>query len=266
MIKEYSTGQELLNDNQDFLQTNPDLACFFYWDGPLIKQTDQQHFVLKAQEDDKQLLAMSIPPYPLLLFGHPQLAFPLVDYLVENGYRMENVLCEIEVGRQLIQATSQYQIAYELALGMDFMETREITEPSCSLVSIPEAEDVAEICELMECFVRDCGLQDPVNPEKTRKELANFRIIRLDGRIISMAKIQQSSQTAYKISAVYTRDAYRGQSWARKVVNTCKNEIIQLGYIATLNVDQKNPITNHLYRSLGFKERFSQGEFRRIDQ
>ena len=31
--------------------------------------------------------------------------------------------------------------------------------------------------------------------------------------------------------------------------------------VATLNVDKKNPISNHLYASLGFKKLFSQGVY-----
>lgn len=73
------------------------------------------------------------------------------------------------------------------------------------------------------------------------------------------------TQTDIKITNVYTRDAYRGKGCARKVVNTMKNEILAAGKTATLNVDRNNPITCHLYTSLGFKRIFSQGEFRRIN-
>ena len=50
--------------------------------------------------------------------------------------------------------------------------------------------------------------------------------------------------------------------YARKLVNYAKNEIIAQGKIATLNVDKKNPISNHLYSSLGFKKVFSQGIYK----
>jgi len=37
------------------------------------------------------------------------------------------------------------------------------------------------------------------------------------------------------------------------------------GKRATLNVDRKNPVSYHLYLSLGFERMFSQGEFRRVE-
>ena len=76
-----------------------------------------------------------------------------------------------------------------------------------------------------------------------------------------MAKIAPSSSTSKKISDVYTRDEFRSLGLARKVVGSVLNEIVDKGMIATLNVDQKNPITNHLYSSLGFKKLFSQSVY-----
>ena len=62
---------------------------------------------------------------------------------------------------------------------------------------------------------------------------------------------------------IITRDEYRGKGYARKVVNTMKNEIINTGMIATLNVDQNNPISNHLYKSLGFKKVYGRGMYKK---
>ena len=146
---------------------------------------------------------------------------------------------------------------------MDFMEAREVTEPSCPNVEIPTEADLEELVECKTCFVKDCGLNDPVSLERTRQRLGEYRILRRDGKIVSMAGISAATPNAMKIAAVYTRPAYRGKGLARLVVNTAKNEILAQGKIATLNVDKKNPITNHLYRSLGFKPVFSQGEYRR---
>ena len=41
-----------------------------------------------------------------------------------------------------------------------------------------------------------------------------------------------------------------------------KNEILSMGKLATLNVDKKNPISNRLYLSLGFKSILSQSEYK----
>ena len=78
-----------------------------------------------------------------------------------------------------------------------------------------------------------------------------------------MASLSPGTDADMRIGYVYTPNAYRGRGYARKVVNSLKNEILASGKIATLNVDRKNPISNHLYSSLGFKRVFSQGEYRK---
>ena len=78
-----------------------------------------------------------------------------------------------------------------------------------------------------------------------------------------MARIAPATQDDLRLVLVYTRDEYRGRGYARKGVNSAKNEILAAGKRVTLNVDRKNPISNHLYSSLGFKRVFSQGEYRK---
>ena len=78
---------------------------------------------------------------------------------------------------------------------------------------------------------------------------------------MAISRKSPESDQSTRISMVYTRPEYRNQGLGRKVVNYLKNEILNEGKIATLNVDQANPISNHLYKSLGFKKVFSRGIF-----
>ena len=148
---------------------------------------------------------------------------------------------------------------------MDFMEATEVTEPSSPEVAAAAEQDLDEIFACLERFVADCGLLDRPDREHTRETIGAFRVIRENGRIVSMAKLSPSTGADVKLTAVYTRDEARGKGYARKVVNAAKNEILSMGKIATLNVDQRNPVSNHLYASLGFRRVFSQGEYRRVD-
>ena len=148
---------------------------------------------------------------------------------------------------------------------MDFMEARTVTEPSAPEVETAGKGDLDEIFACAQRFVADCGLLDKPEKEPFRKVLDSFRILRADGKIVSMARIAPATQDDLRLVLVYTRDEYRGRGYARKVVNSAKNEILAAGKRVTLNVDRKNPVSYHLYRSLGFERMFSQGEFRRVD-
>ena len=93
------------------------------------------------------------------------------------------------------------------------------------------------------------------------KNTDTYRVLRRDGRIASVAKVHDWTDTDSKITTVYTRNEYRNRGLARIVVGNALNEIVASGKTAVLNVDRKNPVSNHLYASLGFRKIFSQGVF-----
>lgn len=263
MIKIYPNGTALVEENRELLATNPYQSMFFSLDAPQIKEPDKGNYGIMAEENGKRLLCMKLSPYSLLLFGDGALAEELFDYLISNDYEIGSLLGGEDLCDRVAEMLhSRFGIRYTEALAMDFMEAKEVTEESCADVEIPTEADLKELVECKTCFVKDCGLNDPVSVERTRQRLLEYRILRRDGKIVSMASVGVATPDALKIANVYTRPEYRGRGLARMVVNAAKNEILAQGKIATLNVDKKNPITNHLYRSLGFEPVFSQGEYR----
>lgn len=264
MIHVYANGTDCVEENREMLSANPYQSQFFSLDAPQIKQSTKHDYAIAAASGEKRLLCMKLSPYSLLLFGNGDLAEELFGYLISNDYEVGSLLGGEALCDQVTEMLqSRFGISYYEALAMDFMEAREVTEESCPDVEIPKEADLEELVECKACFVVDCGLNDTVDVERTRNRLQEYRILRRDGKIVSMASVGAATPDALKIANVYTRPEYRGRGLARLVVNTAKNEILSQGKTATLNVDKKNPITNHLYRSLGFQPVFSQGEYRR---
>ena len=265
MITLYENGQAFLDANRDYLNTKPYASVFFFADAPLLTHSDRINYAMKITQGEKALLALKTEPYNLLLFGAPECVPELAACLFGNGYDIKNFHGEERVGDRMAKILwDQYGLIYTEALAMDFLEAREVTEPSSEEVETAGPEDLDEICACMERFIIDCGLLDKVNRERTEATITAFRVLRRDGRIVSMAKGVPSEGSDIRITDVYTRNEYRGQGLARKVVNTLKNEILAEGKLATLNVDKKNPISYHIYQELGFKRKFSQGEYRRV--
>ena len=264
MIKIYKTGMELYEENKAFLDTNKYLSCFFALDAPLLVKTDKINYALKVEDDGDVLLVLKVEPYDMLLFGTETLAEELLGFLMDNDYEIKELLGSETVCNKMAEIMRRnYGMEYYEALAMDFMEAKEKTEVSYEGTEIPTAADLDEMLECARQFVIDCNLNDEVNAQKLQESLGDYRIIREDGKIVSMAKITPATDEAKKIAWVYTRPEYRGKGFARKVVATTMNEILDMGKIATLNVDQKNPVSYHLYLSLGFKKVFAQGEYRR---
>ena len=267
MIKLYKNGTELYEENKAFLDTNKYLSCFFAMDAPLLTQTDKINYAVKVEDGEDALLALKVEPYDMLLFGAENLAEELLCFIMDNGYEIKELLGSETVCNRMAEIMQRnYGIEYYEALAMDFMEAKEKTEVSYEGIEIPTAADLDEMLECARNFVIDCDLNDEVNVQKLQESLSDYRIIRADGKIVSMAKITPATDEAKKIAYVYTRPEYRGKGFARKVAATTMNEMLDMGKIATLNVDQKNPISYHLYLSLGFQKVFSQGEYRRKNE
>ena len=265
-IKIYADGAAFLAENQALLDTNPQISAFMALDAPLLKETGKINYAVKCERNGKTLLAMKVEPYHLQLFGDADCAGDLLDFLTREGYEVRNYLCEKTLGDAVArEMEARLGVRYEEALAMEFMEARESTEPSSPEVGAADEGDLDEICACMERFLIECNLQDKLNREAMRRNIGDFRVIRADGRVASVGKAVRDIGESMRITNVYTREAYRGKGYARKVVNAIKNEILAAGKNATLNVDRRNPVTNHLYRALGFKPVFAQGEYRRTE-
>ena len=253
MIVSYPNGTDFLQANQALLQENPYLSTFFTLDAPLLKQADTINYALRCEQGDNWLLALKVEPYNLLLLGDEACVPELLRFLFDGGCELKNYLCASELGYVMQRELEPYGRRYEEALAMDFMEARTVTEPSAPEVETAGKGDLDEIFACAQRFVADCGLLDKPEKEPFRKVLDSFRILRADGKIVSMARIAPATQDDLRLVLVYTRDEYRGRGYARKVVNSAKNEILAAGKRVTLNVDRKNPVSYHLYLSLGFE-------------
>lgn len=260
MIKNYSNGEAFIKDNSSFLDENKYMSAFFYLDAPLLVTPNADNYALKISKENKQLLALKVEPYNIMFYGDGTLLEEFLLYIKDNNLHIGGAMCPTDIGDKLIElAPSILNKQYYLQLGMDFMKTNEITEPSSPEVEHATIDDIDEIEECLTNFFIDCGLPDRPIREKIIKNLDTFRIIRKDNKIIALSRCGHDTEISSRISTVYTRPEYRNKGYARKVTITLKNEIIANGQIATLHVDQANPISNHLYASLAFKKVFSKG-------
>ena len=260
MIKNYPNGEAFIKDNKQYLDENKYMSSFFYLDAPFLKESNKKNYALKVCDGNKKLLAIKVEPYYVLLYGNKVLLEKLLIYLKDNELDINGFYVPMDIGEEVLKISERVlgKEFYQL-IAMDFMECKEKTEPSSNEVEFPTEKDAPELLECYINFVKDCGLSDKTTMEHVLKRLPDLRVLRRDGKIVSFCGKSLDSENSLRVSAIYTRPEYRGKGLARKVVNYVKNEILELGKIATLYVDQANPISNHLYSSLGFKKVHSRG-------
>ena len=264
MITVYKSGADFLAAQKITLDRYPLESGFWFLDAPMIGNTDKRSYVVAVTEGENTLLSMRPYPYNMMLMGDESLVSELVDFLLREEYELESVLCSERIGEVFCAYMSREKhTEYFEALAMDYMESGSVCAPADAEVEKAASSDVPELTECMNLFSEECGLEERQDEEGVERKIEQFRLIRRDGQIAAMATLSSDTDTAKRISAVYTRPKYRGQNLAYKVVNAVKNEILASGYIADLNVDQRNPVTNYLYRKLGFERVFAQGQYRK---
>ncbi len=263
MIKVYKTGAALVEEHKGLLEANSLESGFFYLDALYLDQTDKQNYAIAVTEGERTLLSMKVVPYNMMMLGDSSLIGQLVDFLLEEGFELDSVMCNERLGEVFTAYMSRETgTEYYEALAMDYMECAVPYAPTDSAVSLATLADVREIHECMDLFAEECGLEERTAEETIRENIGRYHILRTDGRIAAVASLNDDTHTRKRISSVYTRPAFRGQGLAGKVVNAVLNDILASGFIADLNVDQRNPVTNRLYRKLGFRPVFSQGQYR----
>lgn len=262
-IKVYNNGNEFYEDNKTFLLSNMYTEVFFRLDSPLLTTVNKDEYALLAYENDKKLVVLLKEPYNMLLFGDDELIPTLVDFILDNNYKIKSYFCPSKLGEDIQKYFAKKGILYNLCVGMDFMEAHKRFGPSSDIVEVANEDDIDEICEMTISFIIECGLDDKTEREKIEKSIKDYRIIRCDGKIAAMAKKSVSTGYDVKIACVYTRKEFRGKGFARTICNNILNEALDEGLYATLNVDQKNPISNHVYASIGFTKVFSQSVYMR---
>ena len=263
MVKEYMNGHDFLVENEAFLNTDERLSAMIKTDAAYITSPDKRSYALRVTSGGGTLLALKLHPFPLLPFGDSECVPELLNYIDLCRLEAESFLCESGLGEAMSRAIyERHGLHCVETLAMDLMAADEVSEPTCPDVCRASAEDAEEICDCVDRFLIDCGLTETQDREATKAAIGTFRILRENGVIVSMAQMPVTELPEVRIRAVYTRDECRGRGCARKVVNAVKNEILSMGKLATLNVDKKNPISNRLYLSLGFKRVLSQSEYR----
>lgn len=261
MITVYEKGEHFYLENKDFLLTNIFTEVFFRLDAKLLSETNKEEYAIMAETNNKKLVALRKLPYSTLFYGDEDLVNDMVDFLLEQQYVIKDILCILPLGEIITNQLNARGYHYYKHLAMDYMICKQSVYPSNSCVSKPTLDDVDELLELCRTFAIEVHLTPTENKQRIIDQLDDFRIIKKDNHIVAMAAVSESTSEDKRIAYVYTRPEYRGNHLAKKVVANIVNETLEKGLCLSLNVDQANPISNQLYKSLGFSKLFSQAIF-----
>ena len=256
MFRIYENGNQFFNDNRGILKENPLETVFFVSNAENLKDSSQG-FAVKAAEGELCLLAIRYRMFPMVLYGDRTLCGELAAGLKEHGLTFGGVLSDAETTEAFFQCYEALAGGtHVLSHTTDMMKCTSARPADTSLVAEAFEEEAEELAELMGQFSEEAGTQQTDFQERTAEVLAqirDFAVVRMDGKIVSMARKVRETDLLCGISHVFTRREYRGKGFARQTVTALTEDILKQGKLAYLYMDRTNPISNHLYQSIGYE-------------
>ena len=255
MYKLYSTGQEFLDENINVIRNDPLGAIFFEANAKMIPQCDDSNYALRVEEDGEVLIAIRVNGYPLVLYGSERCVSELAHVVANNKLKFAKVIGYYDLLNAFL--TSYEQLVggrHKVNLSMDIMYCEKVNPCDTSGVEQATAKDSCEIAQLVIDFGVEAGVDIPERDkmiDKVSRDIATYALIRVGDEIVSIGHCRADSRTC-RISNVYTKPEHRNKGYSRKVVTYLTQQAIKSGNLPCLHVDQHNPVSNHLYQSIGY--------------
>lgn len=268
MIKIYENGQEFYEDNKAILEKNPVDTSFFLNNARSLKAFDKENYAFKAYTASSYLLVLKVKPFNLLLYGSYSLCEEAVEAMCRYDFVLSGgILSEQHLALAFLDSYEKRRGgSHTLHLSMDIMYAPSCMPVEASAVDCCNVWDVSQIVMLRKNFHLEAVGMALTETEEEQKEivekaLADFYCIRDKGSIVSIAKITRNEDNLCSISMVYTLPEYRCRGFSRKIVTKITRDILSWHKIPYLYVDKKNPISNHLYESIGYRYGNSKCEY-----
>lgn len=255
----YKTGKQFIDDNNEIFQKYPIETCFFKLNA--LNMPDMSNgFAVKVIDGDNYVIALRFKEYPMVIFANnDSLLNNLAKELLQNKFSFMRILGPDTTVKAFLSIYEQLAGGtHKIIHSMDIMKCDHINENNTdtSMVEFANEHDINEIAEIVKNFEIEVGEPQSTMQciiENVKNTINDFVLIRLDNKIVSLAKKTRDDDKTCAISNVFTRTEYRGKGLSRKIMTFITNYILQSGKIPYLFVDKENPITNHLYASIGFK-------------
>ena len=256
MYKIYSTGQEFLDDNLNIIRSDPLGTTFFEVNANMIPQCDANNYALRVENGGELMLAIHVGNYPLVLYGSEICADELAKVVAQNKLQFSRTIGFYDICEAFLQAYEDLVGgSHKVHLSMDIMYCDKANPCDTSCVQQATENDIKEIAQLVVDFTFEALGETPEFSqvcENVAERINCYALLRVDGAIVSVASIYDENNGLCRLANVYTKIQHRNKGYSRMVVTYLTEQTIQGGKIPYLHVDQHNPVSNHLYQTIGY--------------
>ena len=222
------------------------------------------YFATVKQNDDLLVAAIMTPPHNLIVYSDTgacvEVFEPLTADLLAKGLPVPGV-----IGRTVV--VSAFAKAWEEVTGklvIQGMRQRiyrltEVNQPQLPSGSFRAAtkDDLTLLAQWTLAFHHEAVPNNPLSDvqEATRRRIAHKEIFVWENAgLVSVAAKSRPTTNGVSVNLVYTSPEYRGRGYATACVASLSRYLLDSGFsFCTLFADLANPISNHVYKKIGYR-------------
>ena len=218
-----------------------------------------------------EMIFLYRPPYKLLCYA-PNYNYYDIDgeiytYAAKHLYKMNPCLLGINAEKKIANSLADSYINLSKQRKQTELRMRILVLQNLKDIVLAEEvvfrkakeEDKDVISENIRIFYEEAlgKIQDIKQCQQEFKEqlLMGLYVIEKDGKIVSQAALKRKLTNGKNISSVYTPREERGKGYAKTCVYLLSKKCLEEGAkYCVLYADDTNPISNHVYESIGYKK------------
>lgn len=271
-IKIYNMVQEFLNENEKLLLENESVTQLILHNAFVNREKVINREVMFGRiEDEKgavKLIFANVKPYNLLIYNLDNNTLEsvneLANYLIQDDVDLKGINANKKICDEFTEDYGYKKgCTFKEYLSMDVMEITKVNEEinlpkgNFRLATLKDRELLIDwyIKFAKEALNEEVSYLDFEDKLLKRIESQNIYIFEDEkNRAMAMISVTRQLVNGVSVSYVYSSKEARGKGFGLAVVYYLSKEYLDKGNrFCTLFVDKKNPISNAVYRKIGYR-------------
>lgn len=271
-IKIYDKVEEFLNENEKLLLEKESITQLILHNSFVNKEKFiNEELIFGRVEDDKgtiKLIFVNVKPYNLLIYNVDNdikdSIKVLIDYLIKDKISLKGINANKNVCNEFIEYYEHKTgCTFKEYLAMDVMEITEVNKDiilpkgNFRVANIEDKELLIDwhIKFSKEALNEEMIYEDFKDKFEQRIQNENFYIFEDEkGKPVAMIASTRQLINGVSVSLVYSSKEVRGKGYGLAVVYNLSKEYLSRGNkFCSLFVDKKNPVSNGVYKKIGYK-------------
>lgn len=227
----------------------------------------KDHKIGGAVYKDNKLILLFLNTYPfnLQLFTLDRNMSDLSEatslvlkYFKKNNIRINGINTPEIIKDIIIDIAKENDFNIKLKIAMDIMKLGHLKINHDVKYMIADESYKEKIVDIERNFYKEAMFLDETDEyfnklaDKFINDKVFYMLLDEHDEIITCV-VSRKINDFYNLSFVYTNKAYRNKGYSKKILSTIIHELLKEVSYITLFVDKINPISNRLYKDLGFE-------------